>query len=175
MASLRSASLTILSKMRRCASRKKSFESMTSAAMLKASLCRRIAPRTERSASRLCGSVRSATAVGGIRGGDDDGRSGSGALAKPPIPVSRLRIPNPESLLLGAFGDDAHLQIDRDLAVQLHRHVVLANPFDRFGELQLAPIELEAFRRERVRDVRARHRAIECLGFADAARDLAPH
>ena len=34
------------------------------AARLKASLCSRIAPSTDRSASRLCGSVRSATAVG---------------------------------------------------------------------------------------------------------------
>src|SRR6476620_10776781 len=70
IASPRSTSLTILSKMRRCASRKKSAASMTSAAMLNASLWRRIAPRTERSASRLCGSVRSATpsAISGALG-----------------------------------------------------------------------------------------------------------
>src|SRR5690349_9143666 len=36
---------------------------MTCAAMLKASLWTRIAPSTERSASRLCGSVRSAAAT----------------------------------------------------------------------------------------------------------------
>ena len=40
--------------------------SITSAARLKASLFSRIAPSTERSASRLCGSVRSATARSGI-------------------------------------------------------------------------------------------------------------
>jgi hypothetical protein len=64
MASPRSESFTILSKIRRWASRKKSVESITSATTLKASLCRRIAPSTDRSASRLCGSVRSATASG---------------------------------------------------------------------------------------------------------------
>src|SRR5207253_8911095 len=52
--------------MRRCASRKKSCESITSAARLNASLCSRMAPRTDRSASRLCGSVRSATATSAI-------------------------------------------------------------------------------------------------------------
>src|SRR5437879_4103277 len=66
IASPRSASFTILSKMRWCAWRKKSIESITSAARLNASLCSRMAPRTDRSASRLCGSVRSATATSAI-------------------------------------------------------------------------------------------------------------
>ena len=68
MGSLRSLSATMLLKMRRCASRKKSRASMSSAAWLKASLWIRIAPRTDFSASRLCGSVRSAatSGIGGI-------------------------------------------------------------------------------------------------------------
>ena len=48
--------------MRRCASRKKSRESISSAAWLNASLWIRIAPSTDFSASRLCGSARSGVA-----------------------------------------------------------------------------------------------------------------
>jgi hypothetical protein len=56
--------------MRRCASRKKSRESISSAAWLNASFWIRIAPSTDFSASRLCGSVRSGAAatVSGMAG-----------------------------------------------------------------------------------------------------------
>src|SRR5262245_55045457 len=108
MAWPRSESATILSKIRRCASRKKSSASIISAARLNASLCSRIAPSTERSASRLCGSVRSATATSAML---------------------RLR-------LLGlAFG--RHDQLDRggDVALQTDRDAELAGPLDRFLQL----------------------------------------
>src|SRR5947209_7662061 len=107
MAAPRSESATILSKMRRWASRKKSRASITSAARLNASLCSRIAPRTDRSASRLCGSVRSATIV-------------SATL----------------------FRHHFHLDGRRDVTVELHRHLHLADLLDRVGELQLAPIDI---------------------------------
>src|ERR1700680_3753064 len=127
MASPRSASLTILSKMRRCASRKKSCESITSAARLNASLWSRMAPRTDRSASRLWGSVRSATAS---------------AMKEPRV----LRFP-------GALRDPPHLPGAGDLAVQLDRDVDVADLLDRFGQLQLATLDREALGGQRFRDV----------------------
>src|SRR5690606_35754638 len=60
---LRSDRPIILSKIRRCASRKKSSALMTSVAWLKAWLLTRTAPRTPFSASRLCGRVRSMEAT----------------------------------------------------------------------------------------------------------------
>ena len=76
MALRRSTRSVIRSKMRRCASRKKAFDVTMAIAVLNASLSIRIAPSTDRSASRLCGSVRSgaATAVSAI----DGAGSGSG-------------------------------------------------------------------------------------------------
>ena len=79
--SLRSLSATMLLKMRRWASRKKSRASISSAAWLNASLWIRIAPSTDFSASRLWGSVRSA-ATSGIDGLRDAVRR---------IPDSRVR------------------------------------------------------------------------------------
>src|SRR3981189_2487017 len=133
MASPRSTSFTILSKMRRCASRKKSAESITSAARLNASLWRRIAPSTDRSASRLCGSVRSATAVSGISVGR--GRQRVYPKRKRPEkkkhlrPHSRLRLQTSNFrlhtflfLFFPTFGNHPNSHVRRDLAVQLHRH-----------------------------------------------------
>src|SRR3954470_15414939 len=133
IASLRSDSLTILSKMRRCASRKKSAESMTSAARLKASLCRRIAPSTERSASRLCGRVRSGAATSGIGGGTESvaEKRTAGATIAPAEP----RTSNDERLF--SFCADLDLQRHRDVAVQLERHRVVAELLDRL--LRRAP------------------------------------
>src|SRR5437867_8261713 len=204
IASPRSESLTILSKMRRCASRKKSAESITSAARLKASLWRRIAPRTERSASRLCGSVRSATAVSAIRSGGggrnesvaENWDSGFGVwdsdwsgiwsrdsdsdsafqnefrqIPNPESPATNpeSQIPNPDALL--AFADDLHLHFGGEVAVQLDWDVEFTDLLDRLGQLDLAPLDLEALGRQPLRDVGRRHRAVERLGLADLARD----
>src|SRR6476659_4802648 len=49
--------------------------------------------------------------------------------------------------------DDVHLQIDRHLAVQLDRHLVLAQRLERLGELDLPPIDREIAGRERFGDV----------------------
>src|SRR6266851_6508894 len=137
--------------MRRCASRKKSPESMTSAARLNASLCRRIAPSTDRSASRLCGRVRSATAVSGMARGSEKFLT---------------------FLSAGSFSHDADLEVRRDVAMELHRNGVVAELLDRLRELQLAAVQLEAFGGERLGDVAAGDRAVERLGLADLAGNL---
>src|SRR5947208_1246507 len=131
IASPRSTSLTILSKMRRCASRKKSAESITSAARLKASLCSRIAPSTDRSASRLCGRVRSATAVSGI--GVVGREQCSRKEKRPEKKISGRAITDDERLL--AFGADFDFQADDDVAMELDRHGVVAQLLDRIVHL----------------------------------------
>src|ERR1051325_4718307 len=100
--------------MRRCASRKKSAESITSAARLNASLCSRIAPRTERSASRLCGSVRSATAASA---GMDEGKRTFFLLA---FDFFRL-----------SLGHHFDLDGRGHVALQADRDGELAEPLDR--------------------------------------------
>src|SRR5262249_14949349 len=155
IASPRSASFTILSKMRRCASRKKSWASMTSAARVKASLWSRIAPRTERSASRLCGSGRSVVATSGIhqeKSAECTKKFGVWALPKLRIDCNRVL------LLFRAFGDDAYLDGGGHVAVQLHRHFELAELLDRLLELQPAFVEIEALGGEHFGDVAGGHR-----------------
>src|SRR5262245_49846792 len=176
MALPRSTSLTILSKMRRCASRKKSAESMTSAARLKASLCRRIAPRTERSASRLCGSVRSATPSGmsgaqsarllqvlGVPsvhiGARDKARCATACTVSTSCTLCTLG--TPKLLLWRAFGDDLHRYRHRHFAVQLHGDFHIANRLDRLRELQLALVDVEALGVQRFDDVSRGHRTVE--------------
>src|SRR4051794_6699331 len=63
-------------------------------------------------------------------------------------------------VLLCRFGDDAHLERHGDVAVELDRDLIFADALDRIGQLQLAPIEVEAFCLQRLGDVRARHRAV---------------
>src|SRR6185295_4970819 len=119
------------SKIRRWASRKKSCESMTSAARLNASLCSRIAPSTERSASRLCGSVRSAVALLDMKDGKRQSVAEEVRKKKeegrnlPPSSFFLL----PSSFFLPrplALGYDADLDRRGDVAMQLHRHVHVA-------------------------------------------------
>src|SRR5437870_2265363 len=184
IASPRSASFTILSKMRWCAWRKKSIESITSAARLNASLCSRMAPRTDRSASRLCGSVRSATATSAIgkrseRESECTAKKGerrttnSGTKKNPepgnrPTPSSSLRTSASYFRLLllrrvlrFAFGDDFHFHVSHDVAVQFDRHVELAQFLDRFLQHDLPPIDLHSLRVQRVGDIARRHRSIK--------------
>ena len=71
-----------------------------------------------------------------------------------------------------ALSDDPHFQVDCDVAVQLHGNFVFAQPLDRVGEIELAAIELEALRGERVGDVLAGDRSVERLGLAHLAADL---
>src|SRR5690348_16785982 len=110
MALPRSESATILSEIRRCASLKKSPPSITSAARLNASLWSRIAPSTERSASRLCGSVRSETATSGIDRwsfwGDESVAGGAGGAKRKGAPPSDLT--RGGRFLRLAFGGDFH-------------------------------------------------------------------
>src|SRR3954471_10612879 len=173
IASPRSASLTIRSKIRRCASRKKSAESIISAARLKASLCSRIAPSTERSASRLCGSVRSiATTFIRSGAGKAECTKNVGVWALPKLRREFQFRNSRRLLLLAAFGDDLHLHVRRHVAMQLHRHFELTDLLDRLRQVQPALVDVEAFGDEDVGDVAARDRSIECFGLADLARDL---
>src|SRR5436190_6833318 len=98
--------------------------------MLNASLWSRIAPRTDRSASRLCGSVRSDASVSGM-----------------------------ELLCRGAFRDDFHFHRRDHIAVKLERDVERAELLDRLCQLQFPAIDLDALGFERRRDVGGRHRA----------------
>src|SRR5262245_39532451 len=128
--------------MRRWASQKKSPASMTSAARLNASLCSRIAPSTERSASRLCGSVRSATALSAMSG-----------------------------LLLRPFRGHLHLHGRHHVAMKLHGHSEVAELLDWLRQLHFPSIDVEAFRQEGFGDVCRRDRPVQRLGFTDQARD----
>src|SRR6476619_6874987 len=102
--------------MRRCASRKKSRESISSAAWLNASLWIRIAPSTDFSASRLCGSVRSAgaVAVSGIAGekGTIAGSAGGGRMTDRILRLTANRQPQAENLF--RFGDHRDLHLGGD-------------------------------------------------------------
>src|SRR2546428_1180571 len=162
IASPRSTSFTILSKMRRCASRKKSFESVTSAARLNASWWSRIATRTDRSASRLCGSVHSATASGILK---------IGRVKTKKAPPSSFGLLPFAFLLLSAFSDDAHLDMRRAIGVQSDRNVEVAKPFDRLRQVQLTAIDLEPLGRQRFGDVGRRDRAVQRVGLADLLGD----
>src|SRR4026209_241004 len=156
---------------------------MTCAAVLKASLWTRIAPSTERSASRLCGSVRSAVAiVSGIAMWETRKERSLAENRKSQTPNPKPQIKKFVSwdLELGiwdlplsalAFLDDLHLQWRRHGAMQLQRHVVLTDRLDRFGQGQLTPIDLEALRLEELCDVGGGDRPIQLLGVAYAARD----
>src|SRR5512137_1201313 len=116
MASPRSLRTTIFSKIRRCASLKKSRASISSAAWLKASLWSRIAPSTDRSASRLCGSARSTAAVSGMA-------------------------PSTGGLLSLFQLDDLDLQLRGDVPVELHRHRELAELLERLVQVHLALLD----------------------------------
>ena len=115
----------------RCASRKKSRESISSAAALNASLCMRMAPRTDFSASRLCGSARSglATASAMLRRGVYTRRSAH-------------------------FGH-RDLDLRGHVAMNLDRHHDFAELFQRFRELDATLVDLETLLLERLRDVRS--------------------
>src|SRR5262245_61506814 len=74
-------------------------------------------------------------------------------------------------LLRRPLGNDLHLDGPCDAAMQLDRHVDLADPLDRVVELELAPIDVEAFREQRFGDIGRGHRPVERFGLADLARD----
>src|SRR5688500_6720195 len=122
MASPRSLSATILSKMRRWASRKKSRESISYAAWLNASLGTRIAPSTDFSASRLCGSVRSGAAVSGLGGMMNCKRKAGGRKAcSGHPPLEEYSMLAPQALALDLVGNDLHPHLRGDAALELDR------------------------------------------------------
>src|SRR5690348_16212862 len=126
---LRSLRPIIFSKMRRCASRKKSPASMTSAAWLKAWLLIRIAPITHFSASRLCGRVRS---MGKKTPINLEGRRQKREVPHFSLLSSHFSLVNEPIPLLRRH--DRHLQVRGDVAVELDGHVVLAERLERVGE-----------------------------------------
>src|SRR5688500_8968638 len=56
--------------------------------------------------------------------------------------------------------------------MQAQRHLVLAGLFDRLGELDLAPVDLDALRGEQLRDLRRGDGAEQLALFAHLHRDL---
>src|SRR5580765_1927185 len=188
MASLRSPRAIIFAKMRRCASRKKSFGPTSSTAKLNASLWIRIAPRTERSASRLCGSARSAGAtVSGMAGkggmltrttsderrmtneSDEQRTLNSRQRVLRSLFVASARHSSPVARRLSVLLDDGDLQLRGHVAVQLDRDRRLAERLQRLGQVDLAAIDVEPLHRQRLRDVGGDDRTIELFGIADAA------
>src|SRR5438552_7892429 len=176
MALPRSLSCTIFSKMRRWASRKKSRGFRTSAAELNASLWIRIAPRTERSASRLCGRARSMATSGMSRLQASDFRRQAAYDITREKPEAWSQKPAACLLCLGrrlrlAFRHHLHRQLNDHFAVQLHRHRVLAELLDGLAQTDFSPVGLEALLREHLRDVGGGDRAVERSGLADFPRD----
>src|SRR6185295_3980907 len=66
---------------------------------------------------------------------------------------------------------DSDFELRGDVAVQLDWYGRRAERLERFGELDLPAIDLETVRRQRLGEIRRRHRAVELLGVADAPRD----
>src|SRR5829696_8093463 len=107
----------------------------------------RMAPSTDFSASRLCGSVRAGAAS-----------SAKGLWKKKGRPAKVRGARSVTERRLFFLGDDADFDLRGDVAMNLHRHGHLAKCFDRFGKRNLALVDLEALRRKSGSDVCRRHR-----------------
>src|SRR6476660_7149688 len=173
MASPRSLSATILLKMRRCASRKKSCASISSAAWLNASLWIRMAPSTDFSASRLCGSVRSGAVAVSVSamGGRDEDKAKRRERRQPSTPYFFRDRDQRAATGLRALRDDPDAQLRGDVAVDLHRDRRLAERLERLGHRDLALVDVEALVLERLCDVLRGDRPIQRVVLADPARD----
>src|SRR5215208_1859732 len=123
-----------------------------------------MAPSTERSASRLCGSVRSTVAIASAIELENEGVESS---RKTKSQVPNQKSEDLETLWIWdlgfeiwdlplsrlAFLDDLHFQRRGDFAMQLQRHVVFADRLNGFRQDQLAPIDVESLRLEEFGDV----------------------
>src|SRR5262249_44359473 len=67
---------------------------------------------------------------------------------------------------------DGHLELRGDVAMQLDLDRRRAERLERFGQLDLPTIDVQAVRRQRVRQVRRRDRAVQLFGLSDAPRDV---
>src|SRR5262245_11510499 len=147
--------------MRRCASRKNAFESIIAAAMLKVSLSIRIAPSTDRSASRLCGSVRCCAVAVAVSGAML--RKQNYTLAKRnagPFSDPAWKFFSSVVRPLG-FLDDRDLQLRRHVAMQFHRNVRFTERTDRVRQQDLAAIDVKTLLLEQIGNVAVGHRAVE--------------
>src|SRR5262245_48557727 len=149
--------------MRRCASRKKSRESISSAAWLNASLWIRIAPSTDFSASRLCGRVRSGAAatVSGMSGEMNvTSRRRAAHAEKKGVAASTRRTPSVVRPCGRSDGlrYDFHAELGRHVAMNLHGDGRLAERLERVGQRDLALVDVETAILQRLRDVLRGHR-----------------
>src|ERR1700722_11921263 len=103
----------------------------------------RTAPRTARSASRSQGGVRPTTAVETASALAIKVTSSRRVHPLPPLPLCRrksFRYRRPRLVLEGVrmgslfLGDDVHLDLGGDLAMQLHVHRELTQRLDGLGE-----------------------------------------
>src|SRR6185436_17731052 len=74
-------------------------------------------------------------------------------------------------LLSRSLGHHLHLDRRRHATMQLDGEINRADSLDRLGELQLAPIDVEALLRQRLGDVGRGDRAVQRIGLADPAGD----
>ena len=79
--------------------------------------------------------------------------------------------PDAESSRLVPFLDDTNRHLGRDFAMHLDGDPVLAQPLQRVGELNLAPVDLERLFEQRGRNVGAGDRSVQGIGLADPTRD----
>src|SRR5712671_3417404 len=104
-----------------------------------------------------------------MRGGDEESTRKRKRPEKksPAARLQNFHVRRRELLLrFATFGNYPNLDLRGHLAVQFGGDAELSELLDRLLQHQLATIELEALLRERFRDVRAGHRAVQRVGLA---------
>src|SRR5205085_11935324 len=120
------------------------------------------------SASRLCGRVRvcaGALAVSGAIAKCDEGSSNYGQnknRRKEERELPFFRSPAKRGWAYALlFFNDREFQLRRHVAMQLDRHVRLAERANRIRQQDLAAIDVEALLFQKIRDVGVGHRSVE--------------
>src|SRR6266571_440553 len=184
MACWLSPSAIICVKTRRCWSRKKSSARRFSIAAFSAWLSSRIAPRTDRSASRLFGSGFSKVASAGINAQkaslsqfafssllNHNLRKTFRPQKKQGRDFSRPGLQqfcgSKRRLRFFLYG---HFDLCGDVAEHLDRHLRFPDDLDRLGELHLTLVGLEALRGKPFRNVGGGHRTEHLIVLAGLAR-----
>src|SRR5450432_2526352 len=186
----RLSSASIVSKISRCAGRKKSSTCSVVATSSKAAGLMNTAPSTDFSASRLCGCDRWAGVV--LAEASSSMAPASYSSRRPPGDVDlakKKRAPprgcralskssgssgfGPKALFL--FLDDPDLDGRVDAAAQLDLDLGEPERLDGLREVDLLGVDLDALLAERVGDVARRDRPVELVLLADRARDRDAH
>ena len=144
---------------------------MTAAATLKASLSIRIAPSTERSASRLCGSVRSERQLRRSRpwilnDAVDRKNKKAGRSFRLPGNLKRRDCDSGSRLTRPVTFTTVPAVTSR---CSLTGTASLPERLDRIGQQDLAAIDVEALRLQQVGDVGVGDRPVELVVLADLA------